>query len=147
VIAMPTRRAVLLSTLAIPVAVNAHAHSYTVGAIAIGHVWGLPSETNETQVFAPFSNRGDAADELVAARSSICSAVELRQNNRYDDPPLKSIELAPGKPVAMRKGARHLRLIGLTKSLKPGDRFDMVLDFLHAGEVVVEVIVEDGPGH
>ncbi len=118
-----------------------------VGEIAIGHVWGLPSETHETQVFAPFSNRGSAADELVAARSSICSTIELRQNNRYDDPPLKSIELPAGKPVAMRKGGQHLRLIGLNKSLKPGDRFDMVLDFLNAGEVTVEVIVEQGPGH
>lgn len=73
--------------------------------------------------------------------------IELRQNNRYDDPPLKSIALLPGKPVAMRKGARHLRLIGLVKPLKAGDRFEMVLDFLNAGETAVEVIVEDGSGH
>jgi copper(I)-binding protein len=117
------------------------------GAIAIGHVWGLPSETGETQVFAPISNRGQEADALVAARSPICSGVELRQNNRYDDPELKSIELLPGKPVSMRKGGRHLRLIGLTRSLTAGDRFEMILDFLHAGEAVVEVIVENGSGH
>jgi copper(I)-binding protein len=144
---MLSRRAFLLSTLAMPVAASVHAHSYTAGKIAIGHVWALPSQTSETQVFAPFSNRGDTADELVAARSSICSSIELRQNNRYDDPPLKSIGLLPGKPVAMRKGARHLRLIGLTKPLKAGDRFEMTLDFLKAGEAVVEVIVEDGSGH
>jgi copper(I)-binding protein len=144
---MLNRRVFLLWTLALPVSVSAHAHSYMVGSIAIGHVWGLASETNETQVFAPFVNRGNAADELIAARSSICSMIELRQNNRYDDPPLKSFELAPGKPFAMRKGARHLRLIGLTRPLKPGDHFDMILDFLNAGEATVEVIVEDGSGH
>src|SRR5262249_54488069 len=141
------RRLFLLSMLALPISVNAHAHSYMVGSIAIGHVWGLPSETTETQVFAPFVNRGTAADELVAARSSICSMIELRKNNRYDAPPLKSIELAPGKPLAMRKGARHLRLIGLTRPLKSGDHFDMILDFLNAGEATVEVMVEDGSGH
>ena len=144
---MPSRRAFLLSTLTLAMAARAHAHSYQAGQIAIGHVWALPSESNETQAFVPFSNRGQAADELVAARSPICSVIELRQNNRYDDPELKSIELPPGKPVAMRKGARHLRLIGLTRSLKAGDRFEMTLDFLHAGEAVVEVIVEDGSGH
>lgn len=144
---MLNRRTVLLATLALPVSVSAHAHSYMLGSIAIGHIWGLPSDTKETQVFAPFINRGKAADEIVVARSSICSMIELRQNNRYDDPPLKSIALEPGKPVAMRKGARHFRLIGLTKPLKVGDRFDMILDFLNAGEVTVEVIVEDGPGH
>src|SRR5690349_8300669 len=112
---MLNRRSFVLSALAFPAAVSAQAHSYMLGSIAIGHIWGLPSTTNETQVFAPIINRGKTADELVAARSSICSMIELRENNRYDDPPLKSIELPPGKPLAMRKGARHFRLIGPTK--------------------------------
>jgi copper(I)-binding protein len=144
---MPSRRALLLSAFIMLFATGASAHSYKAGEIAIGHVWGLPSETSETQVFLPLSNRGNAEDALVGARSSVCSLIELRQNNRYDDPELKTIELLPGKPVAMRKGARHLRLIGLTRSLKAGDRFEMILDFLNAGEAVVDVIVEDGSGH
>lgn len=141
------RRLFLAMAAAAVTATTAWAHSFKLGQIAIGHVWGLPSQTTETQVFVPFSNRGQAADELVAARSPICTMIELRRNNRYDDAPLKSIELLPGKPVAMRKGARHLRLIGLNKTLKAGDRFELTLDFLNAGETVVEVIVEDGAGH
>ena len=141
------RRSFLILAASGVLAPAVQAHSFKVGDIAIGHVWGLPTELTETQVFVPMSNRGQAADELIAARSPICSMIELRQNNRYDDPALKSIELLPGKPVAMRKGARHLRLIGLTKPLKSGDRFEMTLDFLKAGETVVEVIVEDGSGH
>jgi periplasmic copper chaperone A len=144
---MLSRRTLLILALATTFAGGARAHSYQAGRIAIGHVWGLPSETSETQVFMPLSNRGQEADELVAARSSICSTIELRQNNRYDDPALKSMELPPAKPLAMRRGARHLRLIGLTRSLKTGDRFQLTLDFLNAGEAVVEVIVEDGSGH
>ncbi len=144
---MPHRRSFLILAASAAFAPRALAHSFKVGQIAIGHVWGLPTQASETQVFVPMSNRGQDADELVAARSPICSMIELRQNNRYDDPALEAIELLPGKPVAMRKGARHLRLIGLTKSLAAGDRFEMTLDFLNAGEVVVEVIVEDGSGH
>lgn len=144
---MQSRRAFLAATIMMAGVASARAHSYKAGDIAIGHVWGLPSETTETQVFIPFSNRGSKADELVGARSNICSRIELRQNNRYDDPPLASIALEPGKPLAMRKGARHLRLIGLTKPLKSGDRFDLILDFLNAGETTVEVIIEDGSGH
>jgi len=144
---MPSRRSCLALAISAAFSPAALAHSYKVGQIAIGHVWGLPSELTETQVFVPMSNRGQEADELVAARSPVCSMIELRQNNRYDDPALKSIELQPGKPLAMRKAARHLRLIGLSKPLKAGDRFEMTLDFLKAGETVVEVIVEDGAGH
>lgn len=144
---MLSRRSLFTLMAMAATASKALAHSFKIGEIAIGHVWGLPSETRETQVFAPLSNRSKDKDELVAARSPICSMIELRQNNRYDDPPLASVVLEPAKPVAMRKGARHLRLIGLTRPLKAGDRFDMILDFLKAGEVTVEVIVEDGAGH
>jgi copper(I)-binding protein len=144
---MLSRRALLILGAATSFAADSRAHSYQAGKIAIGHVWALPSETDEAQAFMPLSNRGQQTDALVAARSPICSAIELRQNNRYDQPDLESIELLPGKPVAMRKGARHLRLIGLTRSLKVGDRFELTLDFLNAGEAVVEVIVEVGSGH
>jgi copper(I)-binding protein len=144
---MITRRAALVSLLTLAAPRLARAHSYTAGTIAIGHVWGLPSQSNETQVFAPMNNRGKDKDALVAARSTICSMIELRQNNRYDDPVLQSIELLPGKPIAMRPTARHLRLIGLSRELKTGDRFSLILDFLNAGEVEVEVMVESQEGH
>src|SRR5262245_60751963 len=88
---MPTRRLILFAALPATFASSAWAHSYSAGQIAIGHIWALPSETNETQVFVPFSNHGQEADALVAARSPICSIVELRENSRYDDPALTSI--------------------------------------------------------
>jgi copper(I)-binding protein len=144
---MIARRAALALLIAPLLPQAARAHSYTAGKIAIGHVWGLPSQSGETQVFAPMNNRGEDKDEIVAARSSVCSMIELRRNNRYDDPALTSIELLPGRPVAMRPGARHLRLIGLTRVLKAGDRFDLILDFLNAGEVQVDVMVEAKEGH
>jgi periplasmic copper chaperone A len=122
------------------------AHSFTAGDIAIGHAWALPSKQIDGQVFFPLVNNGAEPDELIAARSSICATIELRQNNRYDDPPLKSLALGPGKPIPMRPTARHLRLIGLRKPLMVGDRFSMVLDFLNAGEGEIEVHVAEGPG-
>ena len=124
----------------------ARAHSTKHGNIAIGHSWALPSQQNDGQVFFPLVNQGTEPDELVAARSEICSMIEFRQNNRYDDPPLTSITLGPGKPIPMRPTARHLRLVGLKQALKKGDRFLIVLDFLNSGEAGIEVIVEERPG-
>jgi periplasmic copper chaperone A len=137
------RRTFLLAVL---LPATAQAHSFKLGNIAIGHAWALPSQQNDGQVFFPLANQGRERDELVAARSEICSVIELRQNNRYDDPALASIALEPKIPVPMRPTARHLRLIGLKHPLKKGDRFHLVLDFLNAGEVEIEVIVEDKPG-
>jgi periplasmic copper chaperone A len=124
----------------------AEAHSFRHGNIAIGHAWALPSQQNDGQVFFPMANQGSKHDELVAARSEICGSIELRLNNRYDDPPLSAIALDPKKPVPMRPTARHLRLIGLRQPLKLGDRFKIILDFLNSGEVEIEVFVEEKPG-
>jgi hypothetical protein len=125
----------------------ARAHSYTHGEIAIGHAWALPSSASgEGQAFVPMVNNGKAPDELVAARSSVCTQIELRRNNRYDDPPLSSFVLEPSRPLPMRPTARHLRLMGLKGPLLLDQRFAIILDFLNAGEIEVEFYVETAPG-
>jgi periplasmic copper chaperone A len=124
---------------------TASAHSYKSGDVAIGHAWALPSQNPEGQVFFPMVNNGKAREELVAARSDICALIEMRQNARYDDPPLKSFILEQAMPIPMRPSARHLRLIGLKKSLVNGDKFILILDFLNSGETEIEVHVAEGP--
>ena len=124
----------------------AQAHSYKLGNISIGHAWALPQELADGQVFFPMAIKGNEADELVAARSDVCTFIQFRENNHYDDPPLTSIKLAPGKPVPMRPTATHLRLGGMRRTLKLGDHFNLILDFLNAGEIEVEVHVEEKPG-
>ena len=125
----------------------ARAHSYRLGDIAIGHAWALPASiSRDGQAFVPLVNEGKEADELVAARSSICGAIELRRNNRYDDPPLSSFLLEPGKPLPMRPTARHLRLMSLRDPLLLDQRFTIILDFLNVGEMEVEFHVENAPG-
>jgi periplasmic copper chaperone A len=139
------RRRFVLSFAGMAFAGCVRAHSYKSGNILIGHAWALPARTSEAQVFLPLANNGSEADELVAARSPIASMIEFRANNRYDHPPLASFRLEPGKPVPMRPTARHLRLIGLTMPLAAGGRFQLILDFLNAGEVEIEVFVEPAP--
>jgi len=133
-------RRTFLALLVFPA--QALAHATKLGSIAIGHAWALPTSGPDGNVFFPLVNNGTARDELVAARSDVCERVELRDNDRYDDPPLAAIVLDPGKPVPMRPTARHLRLAGLTKPLEEYRNFKMTLVFLKVGEVEIEVIVE-----
>ncbi len=129
-------------------ATAAHAHSYKVNGIAIGHAWALPAEQGVSgQVFMPIVNQNAEADALIAARGDICATIQLRKNARYDDPPEEQFDLPPGKPLPMRPTARHLRLIGLKQPLVKGDEFSLVLDFRLAGEIEVTVNVEDKEGH
>ena len=134
----------LAGSLTLPAA--ARAHSYTQGNIAIGHAWALPSTGPDGQAFFPMVNNGSETDELVSARSSICAAIELRRTGDYAGPPLDSLVLMPGQPMAMRPRARHLRLVGLTRPLVLDQRFTITLTFRGAGEASVEFHVEAAPG-
>jgi len=136
-------RRTLLAALLLPV--PAQAHSLSIGAIAIGHAWALPANHVDGQALMPIVNRGDKPEELVAARSEICGLIEFRRNARYDDPPLDRFTLDPGVPLPMRPGARHLRLANLARPLEAGADFIIILDFLNAGEVEVEVMIEASP--
>jgi len=138
------RRTLIAAGLALPS--TALAHSYKLGDIGIGHVWALPSQIQDGQAFLAILNKGKTADALVAARSSVCAAIELRRNARYDDPAEAKFDLLPMKPFPMRPSAVHLRLIGLRNALVVGDRFPLILDFLHSGEVEVAAHVENSPG-
>jgi periplasmic copper chaperone A len=127
-------------------AATAHAHSAHVGDIKIGHAWALPGDAGQDgQCFIPLLNSGKTEDSLVAARSEVCLAIQLRHNARYDDPPELQFDLTPDKPIAMRPQAVHFRLLGLRKNLIAGESFALVLDFLNAGEVELEVRIANSP--
>lgn len=144
---MQRRRLILSLAGLVTFPAIARAHSYRFGDLAIGHAWALPAQVSrEGQAFVPIVNNGKAPDELVGARSSVCGLIELRRNNRYDDPPLTSFVLEPGKPLPMRPTARHLRLMALGAPLVLDQRFTIVLDFRDAGETEIEFHVEQAPG-
>lgn len=140
------RRALIAASTAVFTPRPAFAHSFKHASIAIGHAWALPVQHGDGQVFFPLMNNGSEGDELIAARADVCSLVELRKNNRYDDPPLSAIVLEPKRPVSMRPTALHLRLVSIIRPLVLGSIFAVILDFLNAGEAEIHVIVETKPG-
>ncbi len=122
------RRAVFLLPF---ISTSAFGHSQKHGAIKIGHAWALPGTLGQDgQCFMPLLNTAPEADALVAARSDMCSFIELRRNARYDHPAETELKLEQNKPIAMRPQAVHLRLAGLRQDLKIESRFKLILDFL-----------------
>src|SRR6478609_7314168 len=108
--------------LAVLAAVPALAHSFRLGEIEIGHPWAPPSEAGDAPVYLALSNRGAAADRLVAASSPRAREVDLRGG---DDAPLQGITLEPKRPIALRVGRPHLALHGVTQPLAAGDAFPL----------------------
>jgi hypothetical protein len=92
-------------------------------------------------MFMTLSNAGEDDDELLDGRAQICADIQLRRNSHYDDPPLKSFPLPAGATLVMTPQGSHLRLMGLRHRLEPAMRFPLILDFLNAGEIEINVEV------
>lgn len=138
------RRRTIVGGLALAVlgAARTGAHDYRGATIHVGHPWApVPTSPESCQIYMALINRGDRQDRLVGATSPIA-----RRGAIIDDD-ARTIDLAPGRPVALRPGGRHIRLDGLTRRLIAGGRFELALHFAVAPPLDVEVMVEDTPAH
>ncbi len=90
-------------------------------------------------------NAGSMSDRLLWARSDIAQNTELHSVEMKDGVmamrPVESIEIPPQSDVELKPGGFHVMLIGLTKGLKPGDRFNLTLHFEKVGNIEVQVEV------
>ncbi len=118
------------------------AHSTKIRDMAIGHSWALPSAEAETDVMLPLLNTGRVDDALVGATSSVAATIELRHGVDV----LSQFVVVASKPFPMRGAADHIHLVGLTRPLVKGDSFKLLLKFKLAGEIELDVQVNDRAG-
>ena len=141
------RRALIATAALIALAGPALAHSFAAGQVKIGHPWALPATGAEGSAFVSLLNSGKDADRLTGASTPVAAKVVIHDLAQGKPTPVDGIDVLPKKPVAMRPTARELRLEGLTRPLKLGDKFPLTLTFAKGGSVTVEVFVEEGPAH
>lgn len=144
-----TFAALLILAASIFSAPQALAHSYTLGDLMIGHVWApVPGEGATTlPVYVPLMNRGEEPVRLIAASSPIAADVRFRKAKDGEAEWLPAIEVGPGAVLALAAWREHIWLTGLNRQLGEGDTFPLTLDFGAAGEITIEVMVEQSPGH
>ena len=134
------KRRLFLSLFFVPTA--SFAHSYKQGAIAIGHAWALVSSGTETVAMMPLYNTADTQDSLIGVSCDAATSVELRDVEIT----VAEFVLLPRKPFPMRATAKHLQLIGLKRPLVKGDRVSMTLKFRNAGEITLELHINETAG-
>jgi periplasmic copper chaperone A len=120
----------------------AFAHSYQQKTIQIGHAWSLPTDSSETQAFFPLLNVGAEADQLLSMTSPMAKRVTYVDRLGTEQ---KTLPLLPKTPVALRKGGAHIKLGGLSRALKHGDKVPLTLTFAKAGRITIEVWIEPAP--
>lgn len=128
---------------------QAAAHGYELGDIHIGHPWARPTLPGQPVGggYLKLDNRGAAADRLLGASADgVAARVEVHEMQMQGETMrmrrVDGIALPAGKRVALEPGGLHLMLLELKAPLAEGATFPLKLKFERAGEVTVEVKVE-----
>jgi len=126
----------------------AGAHEFKIGALVINHPWSRPTAAGMPMgvAYLSITNNGKTEDALIAARSPAAARVEMHETTFSDGMarmrPLQQIVIGPGQTVAIAPGGIHLMLVDLKSPLAAGTSVPLVLQFRSAGEITVQLKVE-----
>ena len=105
--------------------------------------------------FMQIVNSGAADDRLVDASSDVAMKVELHTHKAGADGVMQMLHVPEGFVIpaggshALARGGDHVMFMGLTRAVTEGDMVSVTLTFEQAGEVTVEIPVdqnrEDAP--
>ena len=125
------------------------AHSHKLKGFEIVHPWcfaTIDSGAKTAAVFMLIKNRGKHPDHLIGATSPSAQKIELREPtaaSSEDTQAVAGVALKGRQEVALKRTGPHLVLSGLAAPLAPYDSFPMTLIFKRAGEIEIEVMVEE----
>jgi copper(I)-binding protein len=134
---------------ALSIATPALSHEFNFGPLHIGHPYArsTPAAAKTGAAYLRVTNKSNAEDRLLRASTPAAAAVELHgmrmDGNIMRMRPVEAIDIPPGGAVKLEPGGLHLMLHELRQPLKKGDRFPLTLSFEKAGDVKVEIVVED----
>jgi len=128
---------------------GAHAHSYRIGEIKIGHPWtrATPPAAKVAGAFMTFTNEGGTADRLIGGSSPIAEKVEIHTMEVVDGimkmrPLADGLEVPAGATVELVPGSFHVMLIGLKQPIAEGDKVPLTLTFETGGDIAVELAAD-----
>jgi len=99
--------------------------------------------------FMQITNQSGQDDVLVAAKADASAMTELHTHIEDGDGVMMmrqiegGLKLAAGETIVMKRGGDHVMLMGLNSSLDNGDVVTITLTFETAGDIVIEVPVDN----
>ena len=121
--------------------------------ISVTTQWARTSPMETTMGAAYLTISTDKNDTLTGAMvdPSIAAMTQVHETVMDDNGEMKmqevdGIEIVAGTPTELKPGGFHIMLMDVKTPLKTGDTLEITLKFAKAGEIVVEVpIQEDAP--
>jgi len=131
------------------VAAGAMAHSHAKDDIEVRHPWSraTPPGARVAVGYMEIRNSGSQPDRLLSASTPAAQRVEMHITQREGEVmkmrPVKAFEIPARERITLRPGGSHLMLVDLARPLKKGERFPMTLRFERAGELEIELEVQE----
>jgi len=100
-------------------------------------------------IFMTIENTGEADDRLIAAKTDFAMKAELHTHIEDTNGVMMMREVEGGFAIqsqgrhSLKRGGDHVMLMGITKPLTQGESLTLTLTFEKAGEVVVDVPVDN----
>ncbi|WP_022962612.1 copper chaperone PCu(A)C [Halopseudomonas pelagia] len=138
--------ATLLGTL---FAGQSFAHEYDIADLHIIHPWAraLPPVAPTGAAYMIIENRGERADTLTDVRTPVAGHAEIHEHIHQDGlmkmQQVENLILPAGESVSFKPGGYHIMLFNLKQPLTAGERFPLTLYFQQAGQVDVEIAIEE----
>ena len=124
-------------------------HSHEKGEIQVRHPWSraTPPGAKVAVGYMEIRNHGTQPDRLLSASTALAQRVEMHITRQEGEVvkmrQVKSFEVPARERYELRPGGAHLMLVDIARPLKKGERFAMKLVFEHAGELEVELEVQE----
>lgn len=134
--------------------------SITTGSLTISNPWARATQPNAADTepaptgtmasdavgaaYLTISNSAATPDTLLGTSTSIAQAAELHTITMANGvmqmrPIVGGLAVPAHGQIALAPGSTHLMLLGLRRPLRPGDTFDLTLQFAKAPAVTFEV--------
>lgn len=126
----------------------ASAHEYRVGDLQIDHPWSreMPPVAPTAAVYFVLHNPGQQPDRLLGVATPVAARAELHEhvhaNGVMKMQQVQAVAIPAGGEVQFAPMAYHVMLFGLQRQAQAGERFPLTLRFEKAGEIQVEVAVQ-----
>ena len=125
------------------------AHNHEKGDIQVRHPWSRATAPGAKVAagYMEIRNNGAQPDRLLSASTPAAQRVEMHLTQRDGEVmkmrEVKAFEIPARSRYELRPSGSHLMLVDIVRPLKKGERFPMKLRFEKAGEIEVQVEVQD----
>jgi copper(I)-binding protein len=127
----------------------AWSHVHEKGDLQVRHPWSraTPPGAKVAVAYMEIRNRGSQPDRLLSVSTPVAKRAEMHVTQREGEVmkmrQVQSFEIPARERYALRPGGAHLMLVDIVRPLQKGERFTMLLRFERAGELEIELEVQE----